>query len=334
MKAAVALACLVALGILGWVLAGRPDSPELDASAALDPTRDQGPAVLALALRPDGSAIAVGGQSPRIRQFDASTGALLSVLGAEETWVAGLAFSADGRWLASWGPGGRLHVRDATTGEARFGGAPDAPAGCVDFHPTRNEAIWGTTAGIVRIADLDRLLGIGWLDTTGGADVTALRYTPDGAQIVAGDAAGALTWLDMKNGAVVTRVEAAHAGPVVAIDFARDGAFLLSAGAEGDVATWAIEDPPRRLGTRQVFDRLDGGSVVPGEDLYLAVGSDRSPQLLGFDGTARALAAHPAPPGALAVGRQGQLATGDAEGGVRLWRGEEITLEIPTGDPH
>lgn len=331
MRATIALACVVALAVLGWSLTGRPDAPGPAVLDSLDPARDQGPAVLALAIRPDGSAVAVGGQSPRILQFDTSSGAPLADLGTEDNWVAGLSFSADGRWLASWSPQGRLHVRDATTGEARFGGAPDAPAACVDFHPTRNEAIWGTTGGIVRIADLDRLLGIGWLDTTGGADVTALRYTPDGAQIVVGDAAGALTWLDMKNGAVATRVEAAHTSPVVAIDFARDGAFLLSAGAAGDVTTWAIEAPPRRLGSRQVFDRLAGGAVVPDEDLYLAVGSDRSPQLLGFDGSARALAAHTALPGALAVGPEGRVATGDADGGVRLWEGGEIALEIPTG---
>jgi RNA polymerase sigma factor (sigma-70 family) len=88
-------------------------------------------AVLALAFSGDGTTLATGGgEEGTPRLWDASTGKLLHELGPHFVDVNSVAFSPDGKVIASAGGGNPIYLWDATTGKRlrRLGGYAEAVA--------------------------------------------------------------------------------------------------------------------------------------------------------------------------------------------------------------
>jgi RNA polymerase sigma factor (sigma-70 family) len=138
--------------------------------------KEAGPAVrldrpcgVAVALSPDGRLLASGGivsrsshdawVDPPIRLYEVATGRVVATMNGHEETTCGLAFSPDGRWLAS-GSGGQWSANDCTV------------------------RIWSVATG----RELRRFEGH-------RGRVNALVFTPDGRSLVsAGEDATALVW--------------------------------------------------------------------------------------------------------------------------------------------
>lgn len=104
-----------------WIAIGHDDGTvqlltEDEATAWTAPVH-QG-AVTALAFAPDASVVACGGEDRRIHVLDCRTGAIVASLQGHRREIGGLAFSPDGRRLAS--SSGRLQMESTQPGEVRL----------------------------------------------------------------------------------------------------------------------------------------------------------------------------------------------------------------------
>jgi WD40 repeat protein len=115
---------------LAWGSGYRAWRWEWQAAGEPRPLLEQPLPVSVLALSPDGSRLATGSQQPQVRRVgfaagsevrvsDAASGQLLQTLAGHGDAVYALAYSPDGRWLASGGLDTRARLWDAATGQAR-----------------------------------------------------------------------------------------------------------------------------------------------------------------------------------------------------------------------
>ena len=72
-----------------------------------------------MAVAPDGSWLASGGEDGTVRIWDAATGRERAVLTGHTSAVAAVAVAPDGSWLASGGEDGTVRIWDAATGRER-----------------------------------------------------------------------------------------------------------------------------------------------------------------------------------------------------------------------
>ncbi|GAB0103560.1 WD40 repeat domain-containing protein [Nocardia sp. JMUB6875] len=241
--------------------------------------------VASLAAAPARGLVASGGGDGAIRLWDLSDTRAITALGGPLTGhrdrVAAVAFDRSANTLASAGEDGTIRLWDIAT--------PREPRALGTF-------------------DL-------------GSPATAVRYLPGERVLLAADTTGALTTLDVSAPQSIRRITTipAHTGPIHALALDTDPV------PRGDV----IEDPdsptPQRIenpsaGTDPAPS--DGGPAAPalvataGDDATVRLWSARESGEMTSIGTGLAV---PGRVGALALGRNGLLAAGTAEGALLTW---------------
>mmetsp|Transcript_3501 Transcript_3501/g.10104 ORF Transcript_3501/g.10104 Transcript_3501/m.10104 type:complete len:1454 (+) Transcript_3501:856-5217(+) len=139
------------------------------------------------------------------------------------------------------------------------------------------------------------------VELEGTRGITALRYRPDGRLLAAGSVSGRLVLLEAVDpgGALAyraLRVLVAQSAPLIAIDFARDGASLQAADSTGRLVTWRLVNTSNG-GIESSF--LD--SAVAADIPWLTWSSPVGWPVLGLNMPAASLSRDPAGP-AIAVG--------------------------------
>jgi WD40 repeat protein/serine/threonine protein kinase len=173
---------------------------------------------------------------------------LVIPIGAE---AFGVAFSSDGKLLASAGGDGRVKIWNSQTGEViRQIPAHAKSVVCVTFHVDGRR---------VAAVDVDNQVKV-WDWTTGreefrgrcdvgrkfGTAQTA-AFSPDGRRLAAGSDGGVRVW-DWEDGRVLHTLPG-HERNAVSVAFSRDGRQLASASTGDNVRLWSLEGGEQLLRT-------------------------------------------------------------------------------------
>ncbi len=259
----------------------------------------------------------------------------LAVLPIELAHCGPVAFAEDGSavLVAGGEPGkrGTAQLHDVRTGQllATVGAERDVPL-AVAVHRAAGLVAFGGADKRARL----RNLADGTEVMVGKHDdfVLGLAFAPDGRWLAAGDRAGAVTVWETKGGRVFQSL-AGHQGAVHAVQFDRTGKSLLTAGADGTVRLWDVEQAKERWRqTGHPNQQALAACFGPG-DRIASCGSDGVIVVYGGNG---APVARSAPVGewlyAVAFGADDQVVfAGDWQGRVHRFdvAKKALTVSVP-----
>ncbi len=198
----------------------------------------------AIAVGPDGRLMASAfGGGPDVILWDAASGDEVSTLLGHTAPVRALAFSLDGRLLASGGDDGMVVVWDVTTGED-LQNLPGHPVGlsALAFNADGTLLASGSIDGTVVIWSLEtgeplQIIGPPSID----ARVGALAFSPDGAQLIVARTStpeqGQVLFYDVAQGEESEAFNVA-AAPVEALAFLPGSPIIAAGSSDGGIAFW------------------------------------------------------------------------------------------------
>jgi WD40 repeat protein len=162
--------------------------------------------------------------------------------------INGIAFSRDGRLLATAGNDGSVVVWDLT-GRVPIGRRlrphPGVSVNTVAFSPDGRTLVSGVDDGTVVLTRVPDGKVLYELTRDNGPLTIALAFSPDGRTLATGAIDGKVRLRDSHTGKVRLPAWDVGGGPVVAMSFSPDGSMLAASGSEGTTALWDVRSGKR-----------------------------------------------------------------------------------------
>jgi len=213
----------------------------------------------AVAALPDGkrvAAIDISGEVAHV--WDTATGALLAELPNDARGFFSLAFSADGRWLATSG-GNDVRVFDVRTwAQVRTISGPGIHD--LSWDPSGPRLLTGSTSGDASIWTIPSGARIRHLREV-GEPINAVTFSPNGRLVVTASNDGMEQVWDAASGRLQSQGNYLH-GKILSVEFDRTSTLTVAAGTNGAVAVVdavlgmpvTVLDGPRNVVTVAHFD--------------------------------------------------------------------------------
>jgi hypothetical protein len=232
-----------------------------------------------IAYAPDGNSFASAGEDGAVRVWVALNGELLQTLTGHENRVNYVAYAPAGDLLASAADDGTARLWDAMGTQVAQLDMPTNRVNSVTFSPAGTELVATSDGGDVLLWDVAQRSVR--LELTGHeAPVYHAVFSPDGASIATGDAAGVVRIWNTADG-MLTHTLPVNRGPgsgdpILSIAFSNDGQRIVVGGVIGvndaSVQIWEIESEEQigalaghnEWGSRALFS--------PGNDYILSAG--------------------------------------------------------------
>ena len=190
------------------------------------------PRYYAVAMSPDGGRIAaIDTRGAVAHLWDATTGELLAEIKNDGSDFPAIAFSNDGRWLATTG-GDDVDVLDVQS--LRHAVTVHGPRiRSLAFDPNGSRLLTGAATGDVAVWSVPSGERVQHLRDTRDP-VGAVAFSPDGRLVATGSVAGAIQIWNTKTGELTNQLTSGH-GKILAVEFDRVSKLVLAAGADGSV---------------------------------------------------------------------------------------------------
>ncbi|HJT78399.1 MAG TPA: WD40 repeat domain-containing protein, partial [Gemmataceae bacterium] len=230
-----------------------------------------------LAFAPDGATVAAAGPGlgKTIGLWDTTTGKAVRQLPGGREGAEGIAFSRDGRRLASAGRDGTLRLLDVATARAIWELPNKCHRGALAFSPD-GEAL-ATSYGDVLVLDAATGKQVRRLPGPGGAN--ALSFSPDGRTLAAGYESGTIALWDPATGK--NRVPLpGHLERAGSIAFAPDGKTVATGSDDKTARLWETASGKERRRFEGHMGRVGAVAFTP-DGKMLATGSPG--QILLYD---------------------------------------------------
>ena len=192
-----------------------------------------------VALSPDDTTLAGGGNQGAVYLWDVQTGVRLHTLKDYTTLVSSVAFSPDGRTLAAGDYDNRVRVWDVQTGahlQTLKGQAGHVSDVAFSLNGTLATGSWDST---VRLWNPNTWAVLRELRATGGT-VTTVAFNSDGSAVAAGNLNRTVDIWNSGSGRHLMTLRG-HTKKVVSIAFSPDDSKLASASEDGTVRIWDTE---------------------------------------------------------------------------------------------
>ena len=241
--------------------------------------------------------------------------------GQRRRGVLAVAFSPDGRSLATAGEDSAIVLRDAATlaVTGRLEGHADSVT-CLAFSPDGRTLASAGYDGLVRLWDVAEKTLRASLE---GHDtwVFALAYSPDGRQLASAGADKAVRLWDGNTGSILG-VLRGHDSAARAVAFRPDGSGLVSGGADGEAIVWDLPSRSPQIRVRAHRGTIRALAFEPDGRALTSAGEDgeiklweaaTGRELAALTGQGEMIAGLVVSPGG------GTIASAGMDGIIRLW---------------
>jgi RNA polymerase sigma factor (sigma-70 family) len=316
-----------------------------------------GSTVQSVAFAPDDKALATGHADGIVRMWEAGTGKEIGQFGKHPDAVMAVAFSPDGKLLASRGGGvtfqdNSIRLWEASTGRElrRFGASPPGSVSSYEGSPSwafrlafsPDGKVIATGAGDVTAREhLIRL----WDVATGKelrqcrgheGPVRCFAFAPDGKTLASGSGDRTVRLWDPATGKELHQLQG-HQGVVLALSYSPDGKTLASGGMDGVIRLWE-SDGGKERSRREVAGSVH--SLAFAGDRTLAWGDKQGAIHIVDSKTSqevRRLERHPFWVSDLSLSSDGKLLASVGSGldfTVHLWEADTGKKLSPPPDAH